>query len=106
MSGHSHAKTIKRVKEANDAQRGKIFSKVARMISVAVREGSDSATNPKLRQALEEAKSFNMPKDNIPAFGWENNINYQLERLVKHKIGLAQYLDNKLFYHRQLLKIK
>lgn len=65
MSGHSHFKTIKREKEVHDAQRGKIFSKLARMISVAVRQGTDPATNPKLRQALEEAKSFNLPKENI-----------------------------------------
>ena len=65
MSGHSHARTVKRVKDANDAQRGKIFSKLARMISVAAKEGADPVGNSKLRQALEEARSFNMPKSNI-----------------------------------------
>ncbi len=65
MSGHSHAKTIKRVKDAHDAQRGRTFSKLARMISVAVREGANPGTNSKLRQALEEARNFNMPKDNV-----------------------------------------
>ncbi len=65
MSGHSHYKTVKRVKDAHDTQRGKIFSKMARMISVAAKEGTDPASNSKLRQAMDEARSFNMPKDNI-----------------------------------------
>ena len=67
MSGHSHYSTIKRAKEANDAQRGKIFSKLAREISIAVREGGgeDPAFNYKLRMVLEKAKVANMPKDNI-----------------------------------------
>jgi len=65
MSGHSHAKTILHKKTLEDQKRGKIFSKLARMISVAAKEGSDPETNPKLRQALDEARSFNMPKGNI-----------------------------------------
>lgn len=65
MSGHSHYKTVKRVKDAHDAQRGKVFSKLARMISVAAKEGADLSTNSRLKQALEEAKVFNLPKENI-----------------------------------------
>ena len=66
MSGHSHWATIKRGKEAEDKKRGQIFSKLARMISVAVREGGgDPETNSKLRIAIEKAKALNMPKDNI-----------------------------------------
>jgi len=66
MSGHSHAKTIKRVKEASDKKRGQIFSKMARLISVAVKEGGPNPdTNPKLRIAIETARSVNIPKDNI-----------------------------------------
>jgi len=65
MSGHSHCKTIKRVKDAHDAERGKVFSKLARMISVVVKDGADPASNSKLRQVLDEAKKFNMPKDKI-----------------------------------------
>jgi YebC/PmpR family DNA-binding regulatory protein len=65
MSGHSHAKTVKRTKDANDAKRGKIFSKMARMISVAAKDGPDPETNYKLKQAIDQAKNFNMPKDNI-----------------------------------------
>ena len=67
MSGHSHYATIKRQKEARDAQKGKIFSKLARAIQIAVKVGGgvDPETNYKLRMAIDEAKTANMPKDNI-----------------------------------------
>lgn len=65
MSGHSHFSTIKHKKEAEDQKRGRIFSKLSRVISVAAKIGEDPETNPKLRQALDEAKRFNMPKENI-----------------------------------------
>lgn len=66
MSGHSHSKTIKHRKDTVDAKRGKIFSKISRLISVAAKEkGGDIETNPKLKLAIEKAKEVNMPKDNI-----------------------------------------
>ena len=65
MSGHSHARTILHKKTLEDQKRGMVFSKLARMISVAAREGADPVTNSRLKQALEEAKSFNLPKENI-----------------------------------------
>ncbi len=65
MSGHSHARTVLHTKQAEDAKRGKIFSKLARQISVAAREGGDPEMNSKLKQVLEEAKRFNLPKSNI-----------------------------------------
>ena len=65
MSGHSHFSSIKHKKSLEDEKRGKIFSKMARVISVAAKEGTDPASNSKLRQALDEAKNFNMPKGNI-----------------------------------------
>lgn len=66
MSGHSHAKTIKHQKELTDQKRGQIFSKMARVISVAVKEGGPNPeTNTKLRLAFEMAKKFNMPKENV-----------------------------------------
>jgi YebC/PmpR family DNA-binding regulatory protein len=65
MSGHSKWSTIKRKKGAADAKRGKIFTKIARDITVAARQGGgDPAGNPALRLALAAAKSANMPKDN------------------------------------------
>lgn len=65
MSGHSHAKTVARTKEANAEKRGKIFSKLAKIISLAAKDGKDPASNSKLKQAIEESKKFNMPKENI-----------------------------------------
>lgn len=66
MSGHSHYSTIKHKKEAQDKKRAKIFSKLSRKIAVAAREkGKDPDKNPSLRLAIERAKKFNMPKENI-----------------------------------------
>ncbi|TVR19108.1 MAG: YebC/PmpR family DNA-binding transcriptional regulator [Anaerolineaceae bacterium] len=66
MSGHSKWSTIKRKKGAEDAKRGKIFTRLARDIMVAAREGGgDEATNSRLKLAIGKAKQANMPKDNI-----------------------------------------
>ncbi|MCP6719284.1 MAG: YebC/PmpR family DNA-binding transcriptional regulator [Patescibacteria group bacterium] len=66
MSGHSHAKTVKHKKDLSAKKRGQMFSKMARLISVAVREGGPNPeNNSKLRMAIENARSFNMPNDNI-----------------------------------------
>ncbi len=66
MSGHSHAKTIKHQKELTNQKKGQAFSKVARSISIAVKEGGPTPeTNMKLQQAIEMAKRFNMPKENV-----------------------------------------
>jgi YebC/PmpR family DNA-binding regulatory protein len=66
MSGHSHWSGIKHKKAANDAKRGKIWSKVARMIIVAAKAGGgDPAQNLSLRYAIDKAKAANMPKDTI-----------------------------------------
>jgi YebC/PmpR family DNA-binding regulatory protein len=66
MSGHSKWSTIKRKKGANDAKRGKIFTRLIKEITVAARSGGgDPEGNPRLRSAISNAKSENMPKDNI-----------------------------------------
>ena len=66
MSGHSKWSTIKRKKGALDAQRGKIFSKLAREITIAVKIGGTSVEgNGRLRLAIQNARSENMPKENI-----------------------------------------
>ncbi len=66
MSGHSHARTVRHQKEASALKRGQVFSKMIRMISIAVREaGPDPETNSKLKMVIDKAKGFNMPKDNI-----------------------------------------
>lgn len=68
MSGHSHAKTIMATKMANDAKKGKIYSKYGRLITIAVKDGGgsgDPLKNSKLKAVIEQAKSMNMPKENI-----------------------------------------
>jgi YebC/PmpR family DNA-binding regulatory protein len=66
MSGHSKWHTIKHKKGAADAKRGKIFTRLIKELTVAARNGGgDSATNPRLRTIIAEAKSVNMPADNI-----------------------------------------
>lgn len=66
MSGHSHFKTVAATKNANDAKKGKIFSKFGRLITIAAKEGGgDMASNIKLKAVVEQARSFNMPKENI-----------------------------------------
>lgn len=66
MSGHSKWSTIKRKKGANDAKRGKIFTRLIKEITVAARSGGgDPEGNPRLRSAIISAKTENMPKDNI-----------------------------------------
>ncbi len=66
MSGHSKWSTIKRKKGAIDAKRGKIFTKLAKEISLAARlGGGDPEANARLRQAVIAARDENMPKDNI-----------------------------------------
>lgn len=75
MAGHSKWKNIQHRKGAQDAKRGKIFTKIATEITVATRiAGSDPDSNPRLRTALLKARSANMPKDNV-------------ERAVKKGLG-------------------
>jgi YebC/PmpR family DNA-binding regulatory protein len=81
MSGHSKWSTIKRKKAAEDAKRGKIFTKIGREIEVAVREaGTDPEVNFKLRLIIDKAKQANMPKDNI-------------ERAIRRGAGLEKTED-------------
>ena len=67
MSGHSKWNNIKRKKEKTDGQRAKIFTKIARELAVAVKEGGgpDPAANSKLKDAIAKAKANNVPNDNI-----------------------------------------
>lgn len=84
MSGHSKWSTIKRTKGAQDAKRAKAFTKVAREITVAVKEGGsgDPAVNTRLAAAVAKAKAVNMPGDSIKrtidkALGSGNSSNYE-----------------------------
>src|SRR3989344_1723331 len=65
MSGHSHFKTVAATKNANDAKKGKIFSKWAKIIAIAAKDGGDPTKNSKLKTVIDQAKQFNMPKENI-----------------------------------------
>lgn len=66
MSGHSKWSTIKRKKGANDARRGKLFTKLIKEITVAASTGGpEIEANPRLRSAVQTAKGLNMPKDTI-----------------------------------------
>lgn len=83
MAGHSKWANIKHKKSKTDAQRGKLFTKIGRQIAVAVKEGgSDPETNPRLRDAIANARAANMPNDNIirsikRAAGELGNVTYE-----------------------------
>ncbi len=77
MSGHSKWSTIKRKKEKTDGARAKIFTKIGREISIAVRDGGpDPSVNTKLKDVIAKAKANNVPNDNI-------------ERIIKKASGEA-----------------
>lgn len=65
MAGHNKWSKIKRQKEKTDAQKSKIFSKMAKLISSASRQVNGDITSPILRSAIDKAREFNMPADNI-----------------------------------------
>jgi YebC/PmpR family DNA-binding regulatory protein len=66
MSGHSHWATIRRKKGAADAKRGQLFTRIAREIVIAAREGGgDPGSNMRLQYAVDKARASNMPKDSI-----------------------------------------
>lgn len=66
MSGHSKWSTIKRKKAATDAKRGKLFTRLLREVTVAARlGGGDADANPRLRAAMQEARSSNVPADKV-----------------------------------------
>ena len=83
MSGHSKWETTKHQKARADKKRSGVFTKIAKLLMVAARDGADPSMNFKLRLAIDKAKAVNMPKDNI-------------ERAVKKGAGLSeseQYWD-------------
>lgn len=67
MSGHSKWATTKRKKAGIDAKRAKVFTKIAKLVTIAARDGKsgDPSTNPSLRLAVDNAKAASMPKENI-----------------------------------------
>lgn len=100
MAGHSKWANIKHKKGKEDARRGKLFSKLSKMITVAAREGGgDPDTNADLRLAIQKARDNNMPNDNIEraikrGTGELNGVNY--ERFVYEGYGpggVALYME-------------
>ena len=86
MSGHSKWTNIKNKKEKTDAQRAKVFTKVGKEISIAVREGGpDPASNSKLRDLIQRAKTLNVPNDNI-------------ERIIKKASGADGVVYEEIVY--------
>ncbi|NOQ34712.1 MAG: YebC/PmpR family DNA-binding transcriptional regulator [Methylococcaceae bacterium] len=82
MAGHSKWANIKHRKGAQDAKRGKIFTKIIREISVAAKAGADPANNPSLRSAIDKALGANMKRDTIDntikkATGTMDGVNYE-----------------------------
>ncbi len=65
MSGHNKWSKIKRQKEKTDGQKSKIFGKMVKMISVEAKKANGNLSSPGLKAAIEKAKSFNVPNDNI-----------------------------------------
>ena len=93
MSGHSKWATIKRSKGAADAKRSAVFSKLAKLITVAAKKGADPSANFGLRMAIDRAKSVNMPKDNIERAvkrGLGDADGAQIEELLYEGIGPAE----------------
>jgi len=91
MSGHSKWKTIKHKKSKEDAKRGRLFSKLTKVIIVAAKEGGgDPNQNIALANAIQKAKEFNMPKDNIKRAikkGIGKVGGYDLEKVVYEGYG-------------------
>ncbi len=79
MAGHSHWAGIKHKKGKADKQRSKIFSKLSKEITVAAKLGDkDPGMNPRLRSAIQAARSANMPKDNIDRAIDKSSINTEI----------------------------
>ena len=80
MAGHSHWAGIKHKKGKADKQRSKIFSKLSKEITVAAKLGDkDPSMNPRLRSAIQAARSANMPKDNIERAVDKSSVNTELD---------------------------
>jgi len=65
MSGHNKWSKIKHKKGASDQKKGQVFSKLSKIISIAARKGSDPNTNLELKNVIDQAKTVNMPNENI-----------------------------------------
>lgn len=113
MSGHSHWSKVKHQKGEADVQRGKTFSKVIKLITVAAREGGNPDENSKLKAAIAKAKEVNMPSNNVERAikrGTGEIEGFQLQEVVFEAYGpgniaiiVESITDNK---NRSLAEIK
>lgn len=107
MAGHSKWANIQHRKGRQDAKRGKIFTRLIKEITVAARMGGgDVATNPRLRMAVDKAKSESMPKDNIEnaikrGSGQLDGVNYEEIRYEGYGIGGAAVMVDCLTDNKQ-----
>jgi YebC/PmpR family DNA-binding regulatory protein len=107
MAGHSKWANIQHRKGRQDAKRGKIFTRLIKEITVAARMGGgDIATNPRLRMAVDKAKSESMPKDNIEnaikrGSGTLEGVNYEEIRYEGYGIGGAAVMVDCLTDNKQ-----
>jgi len=107
MAGHSKWANIQHRKGRQDAKRGKIFTRLIKEITVAARMGGgDMATNPRLRMAVDRAKSESMPKDNIEnaikrGSGQLEGVNYEEVRYEGYGIGGAAVMVDCLTDNKQ-----
>jgi YebC/PmpR family DNA-binding regulatory protein len=94
MSGHSKWATTKRHKAVIDAKRSAVFTKIAKLITIAARDkGGDPTTNFSLRMAIDKGRAMNMPKDNIERAikkGIGGSDGAQIEEIVYEGIGPAK----------------
>ena len=93
MSGHSKWATTKRQKAVVDATKGAAFTKVAKLLTVAARQGHDPTTNFSLRLAMDKARAVNMPKDNVERAvkrGTGESGGAQIEELIYEGLGPAK----------------
>src|SRR5688500_19718131 len=103
MAGHSHWSKIKRAKGANDAKRGKIWSKIARKIIIAAKNGGDPRDNLNLRYTIDEAKAANMPRDTIEkaimkGTGEMGGEKYEKDTYEDYELGIISMMIDGIDY--------
>ena len=107
MAGHSHWAGIKHKKERADKQRSKIFSKLSKEITVAAKLGSkDPDMNPRLRSAIQSARTANMPKDNIERAIKKSEVNKNLnyDSLIYEGFGPVKIKTEQLQTYEQYFR--
>ncbi|TSC70203.1 MAG: hypothetical protein CEO12_518 [Parcubacteria group bacterium Gr01-1014_46] len=87
MSGHNKWSKIKRQKEKTDGQKSKIFGKMVKMISVEAKKAGGNMSSPGLKAAIEKAKSFNVPNDNIERAIKKSSEAKEMELVVYEAYG-------------------